>query len=674
MKYRIKILLLAAIFIVPALSQAAIPKFLLNQTPVYKFNKQDELQSPPTYQPTIKRNYNVTDYLLDFDWYDMLKEGTKKWSGISTMHLVVLVDTLTQFELDAGELNIEKIEYLGDTLSFKHDKEFQKLYIQSPKKFNKGDKAEITIYFNDTSFDNAGIKYYVKNNTSIKETIAYTMSEPKDARQWFPCSDIPYDRAKSEVKIKVPAGYLAVSNGELLDSATKDTVAYFHWKNNFEMPTYLYAITASKFYSYSDTVKLASGRVLDMPYFFWKQLLPKDSTKLTVLGYTENMMRYYSDIFFEYPYEKYGVVFVPSFLGGMEHTSLITVDNNWINNQYGGLAHEMAHQWLGDYITCADWQDLWINEGGAVWATALWLGHRFGENRFKSEILTNANGFLNNYNNLPAIYNLPDESLFNWQLTYAKSGMVYQMMSEIVGQEKFLKTLRKIFTAYPLTSITTEQFRDIVKQENPEYPLSWDKFFEQWLLMRGCPIYDVKIDYSKLNENSNSIILKIKIKQTQTGNNIPDVFEMPIPIRYVDYDAQIPKNQAFRKYYMKEREQEFTDTLDFMPNFAEIELVKLLHKGAVKLSSIDADRQANTIIYPNIASRGDIVHINIGEPITGFVEIQLFNEIGEQIQYQNLRDNFNIFIMNIPSDIPMGIYYAQINYNGKSEIRKIIIK
>ncbi len=669
---------LIALLILSKSLKAEVPDYLLNGS-TNKAN--NTLQSSLNFKPTFKRNYNVKSYSLDFNWYDMLKSAKKEWSGVSIIKLVPETDTITQIVMDAGDLIIKEIKFENKSIDFLYNKDQSSLIILPNRTINKDEELEFHISFADTSFDNLGINFYEKDNIGtnrgIYDNIAYTMSEPKEARFWMPCNDNPFDRAISDVRVKVPTGFIAVANGKLIDSTTIGDTTYFQWRHDFEIPTYLMSVTASTFLIDRDSTTLKSGKKIEMPYFYWKELIPTDSAYIPITRLHGNMMNFFSDVFFEYPYEKYSVVFVPAFLGGMEHNTITRVDTKWRSNSYAsGFAHELAHHWLGNYITCADWQDLWINEGGATWAAAIWLEHYFGNEAYVNEIRSNANGYIYGDDKNHPIYDLPENILFHWSLTYAKAGMFYQMMSELVGREQFYKTLQKIFTTYPTKSITTEQFLEVVKNENPESIVDWDIFFEQWLFKRGYPIYDINIEYSKLNETSDSTIAHINIKQTQAGENIPEVFEMPISIQYAVRENDKLNIKVQKSYFMSEREQSFIDTLAFLPAEQNTNEIILLHKSTFNKSIVEENIQEEQIsIFPNITSIGSMININIISPIlTEKVNIDLYNQMGEHIENYNILDNLGTYKIRVPYNVSAGVYYLKLQFNNRNIMQKIIIQ
>ncbi len=680
MKKILQICLFSALML-PQVSNAKLPKFLLNKIEIAKENK---LQAESNlkklyaeYKDTKVRNYDVISYSLDLDWYDVLKNSNLGWTGINTIILESKVANLTEIELDAGYMEILSVKAFGEELQFNQDSVKNLLVVKLNESLNISDEIAFEIkYRHIVKPDNLGFNYYYQSDTSgVLENLAYTMAEPKDARYWMPCNDISSDRALSDFKIKVPLGYTAVANGSRLDSSSVADTSYFHWSHNFPMPTYLLAVTASKFETYSDKYIKKDNSVLSIDYYYWKwySKYSNNGTTLPAFDLHNNMMAYFSQILFEYPYEKYGVVSITPFGGGMEHNTITTIGNTWIVwEEDNGLAHELAHHWLGNYITCADWQDLWINEGGATWAASIWTGHYYGKEALKTEIRRHKYLYFQGGGaDLPPVYNLDDENLFSEALTYRKAGMVYHMLSAAIGEEQFLKTLQKIFTTYPLTSITTQQFRDIVKQENPDYPLSWDTFFDQWLLQRGHP--ELTLNFAQAVKVNENFKVEFKINQTQLGSEIPGVFEMPVFIEYTKPTG----DTLTKKYYMNQREQSFADTLDFQPIHYSINEYMFL--GAVNsIAKVEEQESGNIAIYPSIAQAGDEIKCSINKTeILSDVRYEIYNELGEvmsegTVVVANPLQN-GTFSFKLPN-LSVGLYVVRIHCNNTVESQKIIVK
>jgi aminopeptidase N len=665
---------------------APIQENFETKTKVFEAEPKFLKKTVQNYKPTTKKNYDALRYDLDLNWYKVLKTASPGWSGLNKIKLTALENNVSVIVLDAEKITIDKVTKDGISLVFDNsDQKLLKINLDKPININDTIDIEIAYTVNSASKSEGFVlapKGYTSGNPRDRcvtyENIAYTMSEPRDARKWMPCNDISFDKALASVRIVVPKGYTAVSNGERIDSADVADSTIWKWANNCPIPTYLIAITASKFVSYKDYYTKQDGSKLPIEYYVWEKDLDNSTTrKCAAFDYTSEMVGYFSDRYFEYPYSKYGMVAVyPFSAGGMEHQSLTTIHQNWIDNRdYPGIAHELAHQWLGDYITCADWQDLWINEGGAVWSTNSWIKKHYGDASFADQLLSDRAQLFGDsyYPDLP-IYNLDESDLFSDALTYRKAGWFYRMMSVAVGEEQFLKTLKKIFNEYSYKSLSTEQFRDIVKRENPNYPLSWDKFFEQWLLKPGYP--KISTEFGIGAPETGKYVLTTKIKQTQDGVDWPDTYECA-------FDILIGKNSSDAKYYrhyITQREQIFTDTLNYYPEFTRIDSTGILAEINYKVTNMSGVENANipisASILPTPANSLSGVELSYYSNGDGVSTIELYDEFSRKCAvlfsgaaYKGV-NKLNLALPNLSA----GMYYIKIDKGDQVEFIKTLIK
>ena len=153
-----------------------------------------------------------------------------------------------------------------------------------------------------------------------------------------------------------------------------------------------------------------------------------------------DMLKLFSELFIEFPYDSYGIVAIePVWYGGMEQPNMVTINRVWLKGIAEiGLAHEVAHQWIGNLITCATWQDIWINEGGASWCEALWLEHRNDDPySYRFLISNHARHYLNNkIAHYVTPYGISTDSVFiHGVVIYSKAGFIYNMLHYYFGRE-----------------------------------------------------------------------------------------------------------------------------------------------------------------------------------------------------------------------------------------------
>jgi aminopeptidase N len=380
---------------------------------------------------------------------------------------------------------------------------------------------QVRIFYHDTA-DGRGYYHYGRNS--------YTMAEPQDARWWFPCYDEPWDKATMEIYTTVPEQYQVGSNGYLAD-VNHDQISHlktYHWVSNFPIATYLINLIMGEYATWTDYYIEDNGDSIPIFNMVWRE----DSAAAAYdFATVPDMMRLYSDLFYPYPFEKYGQGTVSPFLaGGMEHQTMTTLNRSWITGDRRvelGYAHELSHMWWGDMVTMADWRHIWLNEGFATYASALYNEAAYGREAFALHMLDYQNiyfAYEQSAGRHP-IFDPPD--LFGVNV-YVKGAWVLHMLRGIVGDADFFSGLHAYAGAYAYGNASTDEFRDSMEgacecELNP--------FFDQWVYGQGFPVYN----YSwRWWAEGDSFRILIDIAQVQTAS---PVFMLPIPIRIIAGDT-----------------------------------------------------------------------------------------------------------------------------------------
>ncbi|MCX7879828.1 MAG: M1 family metallopeptidase [Ignavibacteria bacterium] len=568
---------------------------------INSYNFQNKKFSSDNVQQVTKRPYDVLRYDLYLDWYNLMKDPkamdslSRVWLGINKITVRIQQDNFNLVELDARDLVIDSVFVEFDNFKQKITPTPQianrRLNIGLPKNLNSGDSAVVTVFYkyarNIPEENYRGFFLYPKgkfvgrlpapfyDSVFVEERIAYTMSQPNDARFWLPSNDNPYDKADATITVRVPKEYTVASNGILNKVENEgDSAKVYYWESDKPIATYLMAVTASIFYRYSDWYRKITNPLdsIEVPYYVWE----KDylSTKTDGSEYnakntfkpTVKMLEFYSNIFGEYPFAKYGtVVLMPFHYGGMEHQTITSLNRALLRqNAQFVVAHELAHQWIGNYVTCASWDDIWFNEGGATWSEALWAEYLWGKPGYDLFILSSRRRYLRDGGlNLPPIYGLPINTIFGDYsvLVYQKASWIYHMLKEFVGDTLFFKTLRSFFDKNKFNSIQNEDFINHFKENIQNSPIDFDKFFEQWLFKAGHPIFSISSSINHFKNDSGFHNANITILQTQIGANVPEVFQSPVRLIFKSGDS-IHK----QIFYIKERFETFSTALPFFPD------------------------------------------------------------------------------------------------------------
>ena len=217
----------------------------------------------------------------------------------------------------------------------------------------------------------------------------WSQGESEYNHYWFPCYDHPNDFFTSEITATVEKPLSVISNGKLLETKdNKDGTRAFHWKIDQPHASYLTSIIVGEY------TPIASD-YLGIPITTYVYPSEIEEGKITTARLTE-MVKFFSEkTGLKYPYAKYAQTTARDFGGGMENISATTQTDNMIHdarteldaNTDGLQSHELAHQWFGDYVTCRDWSDIWLNESFATYFQAMWDEHKLGGDDFSTRTL-----------------------------------------------------------------------------------------------------------------------------------------------------------------------------------------------------------------------------------------------------------------------------------------------
>ena len=498
--------------------------------------QQPHLLPPTQYIPD--RDFDTRHIALDlrFDWEH------EEISGVETVVFKPLLADLRKIELDAAEMTITTVKTAGSALKFEMDLPHQKLRIALERPYQPTEEITLVIEYhtNGPQTKLAGlvgaalrfIKPTPDDPTKPKQI--WSQGESEYNHYWFPCYDHPNDFFTSEITATVEKPLSVISNGKLLDTKdNKDGTRTFHWKIEQPHASYLTSIVVGE---YVPIVSEYQGIPIITNVYPSEVKEGKASTaRLT------EMVKFFSEkTGLKYPYAKYAQTTARDFGGGMENISATTQTDNMIHdarteldsNSDGLQAHELAHQWFGDYVTCRDWSDIWLNESFATYFQAMWDEHKLGGDDFLySDVKANQDAYLAAWklgNRRPIVtknYANPD-SVFD-TYAYPRGGAVLHMLRQSLGEDNWWRAINYYLNKYASQPVETEQFR-IAIEESTGQAMDW--FFDEWLYRMGHPIFRVTQDYDPATK-----ILKLSVEQLQTIDNtsqFPQValFQTPVNI------------------------------------------------------------------------------------------------------------------------------------------------
>lgn len=357
-------------------------------------------------------------------------------------------------------------------------------------------------------------------------SLVFNLSEPNYASTWFPCNDMPDDKAMLDIKITNDSSRISASNGVLQSVSEYNGRKKYHWKTFYPISTYLICLYSSEYVMFTDEyVSQDRKDTMAIEYYVIPDHLEKAKKDFED---HPKMLKFFSRTFGEYPFikEKYGVAEFLWQLGAMEHQTLSGIGSNFVTGKkyYNDIyVHELAHHWWGNAVGPKTWKDIWLNEGFATYSEALYQEWLFGEEALQAEMLSKFN---DNFEG--PLYN-PQKSLFN-QIVYDKGAWVLHMLRWELGDVMFFRVLREYFERYKYKSASTEDFKNICREISR---VNLDMFFNQWVYKSG----NLYLEYEwKAKPNKEGYLINIDIDQTQEKYS---AFHFPLEVKILLQSGKI---------------------------------------------------------------------------------------------------------------------------------------
>jgi len=473
MMNHLKILLIT--FIIPALIVIVhAQNNIVDSNPdgkVYRITEeQKKFESSPLRQSLS--DYDVLNYHINLS----IDPENMEIDGLVQIKLVPVVNIEKNLWFDFAGLQLDSVFVDSEKVLFGREGELLTIYTHST--IMAGDTQTVAFYYQGRP--QKGL--YFRNN-AYNEPVVYSHNEPYDAHYWFPCKDLPEDKATSSTSITVPVPMSVLSNGALMrQSNAGHGFTLFAWQENYPIATYLISIAAGNYQIASDQFDWES-RMLPLQYWVYPPDLDRG---LKALSYTKDMLGFFSEFIGDYPFlmEKYAMSEVPLREAAAMENQTATTMGDFVMDNEGIIAHELAHQWWGDALTPETFVDIWLNEGFASYFDALYTEYKYGKEAYKQHMDTYKSK-MNSDGSLPyPIYNPPGKYLFG-NSVYMKGAWVLHMLRFEVGEAAFKNIINDYYTEYNHINVITENFRRITEKVTGR---SFLNFFDQWLNYGGIPI------------------------------------------------------------------------------------------------------------------------------------------------------------------------------------------
>jgi aminopeptidase N len=654
--YRIFILLLLTVplFAQPTKSRQELREFEKSR---FNFEKTDFIMAPTPNQ----RLFDVTSYQLDLELFpdQYLLVGAVTITGKS------LSNDLDHIEIDFYHtLLVDSIMQNGSALPVDHRTNI--IYIPLKDMISTDESFSVTIYYHGDPEEGQHRSFAWSNHGSFNTPIIWTLSEPYGSPVWWPCKDDPKDKADSVyIKVSVPSDLIVASNGLLTGVQRGRDEFTYHWKTYYPTSTYLVSLAISNYEQFSDWYLYSDVDSMEVAYYVYPEHL---NAAKEDLGVTVEMIEFYASIFGEYPFveEKYGMAIFP-WGGAMEHQTITSYGASLIRgtHRYDYInAHELAHQWFGDCITMRHWSHIWLNEGFASYAEALWFEHIGGKSLYHKYV----NYWDANPLSAPLFVSdsLNERALFS-RTVYDKGGWVLHMLRGVLGDSLFFQSLKSYVSDPDLAynSAVTEDFQRVCEEVSG---IKLDQFFDQWVYGGGRPDYIAK--WSVSGEGPWETTLEI----SQINDNL---FKMPLEV--------ILSGQSFEKTFTVRDSlstQRFQFTTDLRPENLEIDPDNWVLKN-LSVSYIEGDLNNPPVEfsvsqnYPNPFNPETYIDIHL--PEAGNVTLEVFNVLGEKVHEEssNYTSGHRTLIWrgktNLGDSAPSGMYLYRVQVGSNAITKKMIL-
>ncbi len=642
---------LIPLLLISTFARAQIPDFDLSHHDSEIMQKQAALAHfrslPLTAGDPLLYSYDVTHYEIAIE----MDTSTSSLAGKVTMTAISTVADLSIIAVDLDSaMTVDSVGLAASAITRQNNT----IRITLDRAYPVGDTFAVKIYYHGKPATDGFGAFGFDYERGIDNPVIWSLSEPYFARSWWPCKDIPNDKADSvDIFISVPGNLQVASNGTLRSVTPGDTLTTYHWHESYPISTYLVSVAIADYdtlmtsYRYDETKP-----PMDVIFYVYPEHVA-DSSVTASLGSMPPMLEFFSEIFGEYPFveEKYGIAQFP-WGGGMEHQTITSQGgfSRYLN------AHELAHQWWGDWVTNANWHEIWLNEGFASYSEALWQEHLYGSLEWWM-------AYADQYEQFP--YPLwVDDTTSVWQIfnhtVYKKGAWVLHMLRGIVGDADFFTILRTYGNEFAYSNATTADFQAVCETVSGQ-DLSY--FFDAWIYQVGRPVYDMSWSVSN---GTWPYEVSISLRQTQ----YPDTALFPMPI---DFTFHTTGDDTIITLFNDQPDTTYLVSLPDMPISIGLDEDNwILKRFASSLATIEPPQIPTTFSLeqnrPNPFNPATTIDFTLAA--SGFTVVRIYNLLGMEIatlqeRYLSSGPHHVLWNGKIRSGLnaPSGIYFYMITVN-----------
>lgn len=581
---------------------------------------------------------------------------------VVTHRVVVDSSAIDQYRFHLADARMLRLQIDGDDRPYQREGDI--IAVDLASQVASGGRFDMTVRYKievRSPGTYSGMQY------SPGQDVLFTNGEPFDTRLWLACWDYPDAKIDTVVsRVTLPDPYKVLSNGELLSNEGTSSARTWVWRSTDPISSYLISIAAHPYAVHHDR----EAGVNQTPVAYW--VYPEDSTdQVYDYGRTPEMIELFEQLFGDYPFNKYDQASAPIFNGGgaMEHQTATTYGSSLVGDgtrRYERIvAHELAHQWWGDYVGPRDFRNIWLNEGFASYSEILWSGS-VDSSAMQSLLWTQASRYFSEDGSgarFP-LYDPPEGYLFS-ATVYVKGSRVLHMLRWELGDSLFFKGMREYARTFAYGSATTQEFQQVMEDVSGR---SLETFFQQWVYSAGYPI--VAFSDITFNGSGNAYWASIRVNQTQLDAPLFE-FDLPLEFRSSSGDTTlIVPIDAVREQMLNLGPMPFkpgeivVDPEDWI--LLRSNLGTLTEGPLPQLFTLSS-------VYPNPTNSAVRSRISVHRP--GTVEVGVFNLLGQQVAMLQVIRKPGVYLIQWTPDpgTASGMYLLRAASGGEIQTRKLLL-
>ena len=597
---------------------------------------------------SASNNYDVKYYRGEWE----VNPAVRYITGKVTVYFLITASTNTiQIDL-MNTLTVDSVKQRNTTLAKQHVN--NTLSFDFPATIQSGVLNTVSIFYKGVPPNNGFGSF--ETTTHAGTPVMWTLSEPYGSRDWWPCKNGLDDKADSvDIVLTTPSQYRAAANGllqsETLVAGGAKKTAY--WKHRYPIASYLVCFAVTNYTVFNNSVVLGSTNLPMQTYCYPESLASFQAGTQNTL----DAMRFFHSNFGDYPFikEKYGHIQF-SWGGGMEHQTATFI----VNAGESLVAHELGHQWFGDKVTCASWEDIWLNEGFATYLAAVFL-----ENKYPANTLNSRKSVINNITTSTGGSVWVDDTtsvgrIFSGRLSYDKGSYLLYMLRWKLGDQVFLNGIRQYIND-PKVAYGFAKTDDLKRNLEQVSGQNLSEFFKDWFKGQGYPSYNVQ--WSQIGKE----YVNIKMNQTTSHTSV-DFFELPVALKF--------KNATQEKTIVvdnKTNGETFFRNIGFIADTVLIDPEYwLVTKNNVSVKVPDATVGQNVVqVFPNPI--GNRFYISMRKMMAATANINLFNALGQRVYATNINLVNGSAYVEIPAQyLSKGVYFLKLNAGDLKLVKKLL--